>query len=306
MNMSKKLDIFRGKNMNNTAFGKNLCFIRKKRGLTQEQLAKKLNVSPQAVSKWEKSSYPDGELLPLLSRTLGVSLDVLFGLKNEDNTINLQQSITNEVRKTPDNLRSELVMNILYSALCAYNDYTSDSMKIPANLISETYAELKTDYELSIARLNDSLKYFCFLEIPENGVNSYVSINERILKLFKLLSDEDALKIIFHLAGGKRNYLITKECLTKRLNIPLKKVSEIIDTLDKMGAVWELTAEVNDTSQSVYGFAHSVPLTMILILAQSFVNYIQQREPGIEIWTKGAFVNNNNINDIKSDEIERN
>lgn len=35
------------------AIGKNISIFRKKQGLTQEELAKKLNVSFQAVSKWE-------------------------------------------------------------------------------------------------------------------------------------------------------------------------------------------------------------------------------------------------------------
>ena len=41
--------------------GKRIAALRKEKGLTQEQLAMRLNVSPQAVSKWENSSYPDGE-----------------------------------------------------------------------------------------------------------------------------------------------------------------------------------------------------------------------------------------------------
>ena len=71
--------------MNNdcTVFGKNLIKFRKANSMTQEQLARKMNVSPQAVSKWEKNSYPDAQLLPLLAQTLNTSLDVLFGLKEE-------------------------------------------------------------------------------------------------------------------------------------------------------------------------------------------------------------------------------
>lgn len=42
------------------AIAKNISIFRKKQGLTQEELAKKLNVSFQAVSKWETGgSYPD-------------------------------------------------------------------------------------------------------------------------------------------------------------------------------------------------------------------------------------------------------
>ena len=65
----------------NSIFRINLVKRRKALGLTQEQLAARLNVSPQAVSKWENSSYPDGELLPQLAKELNTSLDSLFGVK---------------------------------------------------------------------------------------------------------------------------------------------------------------------------------------------------------------------------------
>jgi len=49
------------------------------RTATQERLAKELNVSPQAVSKWENDiNYPDISLLPDLARFLGVSVDELL------------------------------------------------------------------------------------------------------------------------------------------------------------------------------------------------------------------------------------
>ena len=50
------------------------------RGLTQEDLAKAISISPQAISKWEREeSLPDASLLPLLSDALDVSLDRLYG-----------------------------------------------------------------------------------------------------------------------------------------------------------------------------------------------------------------------------------
>ncbi len=60
--------------------GEKIRELRKKKGLTQEQLAGALSISPQAVSKWENSdSYPDTEMLPILAGFFGVSLDILFG-----------------------------------------------------------------------------------------------------------------------------------------------------------------------------------------------------------------------------------
>ena len=62
--------------------GKRIATLRKERGLTQEQLAEKVGVSAQAVSKWENDiSCPDITLLPLLADLFGVSVDELLGVK---------------------------------------------------------------------------------------------------------------------------------------------------------------------------------------------------------------------------------
>ena len=59
--------------------GKRISGHRKRLGLTQDQLADKLGVTAQAVSKWENDiSCPDIMLLPLLAQILGVTLDDLF------------------------------------------------------------------------------------------------------------------------------------------------------------------------------------------------------------------------------------
>ena len=70
--------------MKQTTFSSRLAYYRKRAGLKQEELAVQLNVTPQAVSKWENGSFPDGTLLPKISQILGVSLDILFGLKDEE------------------------------------------------------------------------------------------------------------------------------------------------------------------------------------------------------------------------------
>lgn len=62
--------------------GKRIAMLRKEKGLTQEQLAEKVGVSAQAVSKWENDiSCPDITLLPLLADILGVTVDELLGVK---------------------------------------------------------------------------------------------------------------------------------------------------------------------------------------------------------------------------------
>ena len=75
------------------SFSENLKQIRKEYHLSQEDLAEMLDVSRQAVSKWEQGQgYPEVEKLLLLSSKLNISLDALMsvemnrdaGIKNEN------------------------------------------------------------------------------------------------------------------------------------------------------------------------------------------------------------------------------
>ena len=68
-------------------FQDNLKTLRKKKGMTQEELAARLNVVRQTISKWEKGlSVPDAELLTKLAEILEVSVSQLLGSPIEDET----------------------------------------------------------------------------------------------------------------------------------------------------------------------------------------------------------------------------
>ena len=60
-------------------FSEKVRMLRKEHGFSQEELAEKLNVSRQAVSKWENGQgYPEMEMVLRISELFGVSLDYLF------------------------------------------------------------------------------------------------------------------------------------------------------------------------------------------------------------------------------------
>lgn len=67
-----------------TTLGKRIVAGRKKAGLTQDQLAERLGVTAQAVSKWENDqSCPDIAMLPRLAEIFGTSTDALLGMEQE-------------------------------------------------------------------------------------------------------------------------------------------------------------------------------------------------------------------------------
>ena len=270
-------------------FSKNLTKYRKRCGLTQGQLAEKLNVPPQAVSKWENGSLPDSEFLPMIACALGISLDVLFGLAEERDDPDLEQMISDKIRKTSANERADAIMRLFYAALSGYNEYKLSKMKYPVELELETYAELVSDYECSIARLNEDLKYFCFLKVPEHGVNSYTEATDEMVRLFETLADKDAITIIHYLGSGMKNRMQSLEMISSRVGIPLDKVRKVMDRLDRFGIVWRVSAEISDHPPIIYGYVNSMPLTFILTLAKSLTRYIKFHDLYIDTWEQGPF-----------------
>ena len=96
--------------------GKKIRQLRYKAGLTQEQLADKLGVGPQSVSKWENAaSMPDITALPLIAETFGVSIDDLFDLSTEqhlnriENSLDINEELPQDLfREYEDYLKAQL------------------------------------------------------------------------------------------------------------------------------------------------------------------------------------------------------
>ncbi len=75
--------------------GERIAYYRRLNAMTQEELAQKLNISTQAVSKWEqKITSPDIMLLPELASIFNISTDELFGKKvNTEPIFNLVDNV---------------------------------------------------------------------------------------------------------------------------------------------------------------------------------------------------------------------
>ena len=78
--------------MDNNKIGKKIASLRKEKGLTQDELGKKLFITDKAVSKWERGlGLMDLSLLKPLSKILGVSVtEILNGEKFRKDEINFK------------------------------------------------------------------------------------------------------------------------------------------------------------------------------------------------------------------------
>lgn len=154
--------------------GTRICRLRKEKGFTQEDLAKKFNISVQAVSKWENdNSSPDISVLLDLSSLLGVTVEYLLGGEYP------QQDVKVEVKDI-----KKLVLRI--KVLSKDGDKVNVNLPMPIILIA-----LETGMTLPQINGNDLLKNIDFKEIiklVEQGViGELVSIES---------ADGDIVKIV--------------------------------------------------------------------------------------------------------------
>lgn len=134
--------------MNNINFGKIVAKLRKEKRMTQCDLAKMLNISDKAVSKWESGSgYPDIAQLPALSEIFGVSIDYL--LKGNPKGIavagNIIADVVNMIDKYP---QKEMMADILKTQVsvggCVPNTII-DLAKLDPELSLTAYGKIGRD-----------------------------------------------------------------------------------------------------------------------------------------------------------------
>ena len=86
-------------------FSENLKTLRKQKGFSQEELASRLHVVKQTISKWEKNlSVPDADTLIRLAEILEVSVSELLGSKIETKNGNVTNDVAEQLSRINEQL----------------------------------------------------------------------------------------------------------------------------------------------------------------------------------------------------------
>ena len=155
-------------------FGQRLQRLRKNAALTQEEVATKLNITGQAVSKWENDvSAPDISVLVELSNILNVSLDELLGKERETTLVPQEQ------RKNIDKLFFRIKV------------LSSDGDKVNVNLPLALAKVFLTSGEVTFPQGNgrevlNKINFKQLYELVEQGVMG---------KLVEMESDGDVVEV---------------------------------------------------------------------------------------------------------------
>ncbi len=166
--------------------------LRKAAGMTQEELAERMNVSPQAVSKWENGHcLPETAVLPRLARILGSSIDEILNIGNgeDENDASGQMTVIIE----PKIIRKG---ELIIAGVSGDGANTSELWQEYMRLESEAPLKNKKEdsgYELRIYDDNDNCE--CWIGQNVKGV-----INDENYSSIKLA---DVLYAVFEIYPAK-------------------------------------------------------------------------------------------------------
>lgn len=139
----------------NQTLGKRIGALRREKGLKQDELAEKLGISPQAVSKWETDqTCPDISLLPQLAKLLDISVDELLSGKQES---------APAVRMLPETERKD-IGDMMLRIVIESNDGDHVRVNLPLALLE---IAIESGIPLSLTSNHDALKSIDFSKIFE-------------------------------------------------------------------------------------------------------------------------------------------
>lgn len=183
--------------------GQKLKEIRKRFGLSQEQLAEIMNVSRQAITKWENDTgMPDTSNLQELSKVFGITIDYLL---NNDNSLPAL-SMKKELDKEKYEMNQKGYKQVL-------KDYYAEPWEIYELLRSKNNSKLAgivSDWIVgagameTLDALDDMTPYYL---IKKDGLKLLVNIHNFILEVIELPENTNDKKFVY----GKNKFKVFKK-----------------------------------------------------------------------------------------------
>ena len=248
----------------------NIKRLRLEKNLTQEQLATKLGVSAQAVSKWETSeTYPDGALLVPLANELEVSLDDLFG--NESVTMaDISSKIVKLIHNTDAKERFNVARDIGWQIERGlFNCRMEIGKKYNPNEIKnqKNASYILDDNGFTIVS-NGKEPFFAVFPQPEDGYGHFLNDKEDLQKIFAALSHTDTMNALIYLYHKNENYVFESAVLERDCEITNDQINAVIDDLLTLKLIRKQELTINGEKRVLYYSRPSHKLLAVLLMTR--------------------------------------
>jgi len=251
----------------------NIKRLRLEKDMTQEQLATKLGVSAQAVSKWETSeTYPDGALLVPLANELEVSLDELFG--NDSVTMaDISGRIVKLIRNTDAKERFNVARDIGWQIERGlFNCRMEIEKKYDPNEIKnqKNASYILDDNGFTIVS-NGKEPFFSVFPQPAEGYGHFLNDKDDLQKVFAALSHTDTMNALIYLYHKNENYVFESSVLANDCDIPSDRVDEVLDDLLLLKVMWKQNLTINGEERTLYYSRPSHKIIALFIMARQII-----------------------------------
>lgn len=259
-----------------------IAALRKERGLTQEQLGKLVGVSSQAVGKWEKGGAPDVELLPVLSRQLGVTIDALFGLEDGEK-IDMEDTVRRWMCTVPQARRLDRLCRLVWSAAGPLiSSRTEDKIDISGY---ESCCETKdpetgecwlrrtrimTEDGAILGVRADDMSFAAIFPEPEAGWEPFFADNDHYRRLFETLAKPHCLELLEYLHSkpphAMRRY--TAGAIGRPMGLETSEAEALLNELAELNILNKAELETEDGILQSYLLSEDEGLVPFLCLAR--------------------------------------
>lgn len=262
-----------------------IAALRKERGLTQEQLGQMVGVSAQAVSKWEKGSMPDAELLPTIACQLEVSLDGLFGLEGGERA-DMTDLLYRWVIAIPEDRRMDQICRLVWRILDV----------LQARRIEDIPLGMKYDYlgrcdnetpegprwlrrsriireqGLALGIRADDMSFLSIWPEPEQGWEPFLSSNALYRRFFAALARPHCLELLEYL-HARPSYCMdgtryTPGVAAQAMGLDIAEVEALMRELAELTLLRSITVETETGPIEAYNLNEDEALVPLLYFAR--------------------------------------
>ena len=223
--------------MNPIKLHEQISFLRKQKGLTQEQLAKALGVTNQSVSKWESGQCcPDIQLLPSIAELFEVSVDELLGcnsakglgdiclnLKDYFSALPEKESFENAYRLTA--LLHEIAVTDGYKKFIPWQqkDYSTDS-------ISSWGLSVCSEPEGSTGRMADSVFFSLDNAFQSPSISQLYELSIA-MERFSNLNVLKTMYALYELTISNFDLYVALEDIASKASLSVEETKQALETL---------------------------------------------------------------------------
>lgn len=242
-------------------FAENIKKYRTAAGLTQEELAEKVGISGQAVSKWETSdTMPDTAILPDIADALNVSIDMLFGHESVSADAVMPALFGYITKGNPEKSLDRRMYDVITAAYKAstwqdygdedwwYRDWYGESSPYG----SMCRIHLFTDEVLGVMFDHPEFAFCTTVPEPKDGYEMF--INENSTAYLTALADPDVRKCVVTMLKRDKNLLSEYELavLLRNAGVDAAKENEIAEKLKALGRlVYFNKVEINGQTRTL-------------------------------------------------------